>query len=142
MSMRNNIPMEQPIPTELTFIGSPPWVMLHSSHGKGNPTVTSKMFDPMEDETAISPCPCLATRTDVMRSGTEVPAARIVKPITASEMPTTFPKMVAHHTIKYENPAIHKMLPKNVIIKNFFFSGFSISGRVSQSGNTRGKETT
>merc|ERR1719186_1567112 len=55
MSMRNNIPMEHPMPTELTFIGSPPWVMPHSSHGKGNPTVTSKMFDPIEDETAISP---------------------------------------------------------------------------------------
>jgi hypothetical protein len=46
------------------------------------PTVTSKIFDPTEDETAISPKPFRATMTLVMRSGIEVPAARKVKPMT------------------------------------------------------------
>merc|ERR1719319_1684872 len=98
-SMRNSIPMEHPIPADVTFMDSPPWLRLHKSQGKGNPTVTSKMLDPMDDDTAISPWPCLATRTDVMRSGTDVPAARTVRPITASEIPTTLPKMVAHQLL-------------------------------------------
>ena len=36
---------------------------------------------PIELETAISPRPFFATITDVMRSGTDVPAARKVNPI-------------------------------------------------------------
>ena len=40
------------------------------------PTVTSKMFDPTEDETAISPKPLRATITLVNRSGIDVPAAK------------------------------------------------------------------
>ena len=47
-----------------------------------HPTQTSKMLLPTDDETAISPKPFLATMTLVMRSGTEVPAARIVRPTT------------------------------------------------------------
>ena len=74
-------------------------------HGKGRPTVTSKILLPefriilwfskmmgeylglwipdlpIELETAISPRPFFATITDVMRSGTDVPAARKVNPI-------------------------------------------------------------
>ena len=46
------------------------------------PTVTSKMLEPTEEETAMSPKPFLATMTLVMRSGMEVPAARKVRPIT------------------------------------------------------------
>ena len=46
------------------------------------PTVTSKMFDPTEDETAISPKPLRATITLVNRSGIDVPAAKKVRPIT------------------------------------------------------------
>ena len=49
---------------------------------KTYPTVTSKILEPTEDDTAMSPFPCLATRTLVIRSGTEVPAARNVRPIT------------------------------------------------------------
>ena len=40
------------------------------------------MFDPTEEETAMSPKPFLATMTLVMRAGMEVPAARKVRPIT------------------------------------------------------------
>ena len=58
------------------------------------------MFEPTEDETAMSPFPCLATRTLVIKSGTEVPAARKVRPITTSGMPIVPPVLVAHQTIK------------------------------------------
>ena len=47
-----------------------------------HPTVTSKMLDPTDDDTAMSPNPFLATMTLVIRSGMEVPAARKVRPIT------------------------------------------------------------
>lgn len=40
------------------------------------------MLLPIEEETAISPNPFLATMTEVIKSGTDVPAARIVKPMT------------------------------------------------------------
>ena len=49
---------------------------------KTHPTVTSNMLLPTEEETAMSPKPFLATMTEVMRSGMEVPAARKVSPIT------------------------------------------------------------
>ena len=47
-----------------------------------HPTVTSKIFDPTEEDTAMSPLPCWATSTLVIKSGTEVPAAKNVRPIT------------------------------------------------------------
>ena len=46
------------------------------------PTVTSNMFEPTEDETAISPNPFRATITLVNKSGIDVPAAKKVKPMT------------------------------------------------------------
>ena len=50
------------------------------------PTVTSKMLDPTEEETAMSPKPLRATITLVMRSGIDVPAAKKVRPITCNQM--------------------------------------------------------
>ena len=49
------------------------------------PTVTSNMFEPTEDETAISPNPFRATITLVNKSGIDVPAAKKVKPMTWNE---------------------------------------------------------
>ena len=43
------------------------------------------MFDPTDEETAMSPLPCFATKTLVIRSGTEVPAAKKVRPITCKK---------------------------------------------------------
>jgi hypothetical protein len=40
------------------------------------------MLEPTEEETAMSPLPCFATNTLVIKSGTDVPAAMNVKPIT------------------------------------------------------------
>ena len=101
MSMRKRRVIEQPTPEELTDTG---WdsIRVQRSHGTGklereiytfwqkikkaeycaHPTVTSKMFDPTDEETAMSPLPCFATKTLVIRSGTEVPAAKNVSPIT------------------------------------------------------------
>ena len=45
----------------------------------------SKMFDPTEEETAISPSPLRATMTDVIKSGIDVPAAKKVSPITLNK---------------------------------------------------------
>ena len=51
----------------------------------------SKMLLPTELETAMSPKPFRATITLVMRSGMEVPAARMVSPMISSEMPMVSP---------------------------------------------------
>lgn len=40
------------------------------------------MFDPTDEDTAISPSPFRATITDVIKSGIDVPAAKNVRPIT------------------------------------------------------------
>lgn len=55
------------------------------------PTVMSKMLEPTELETAMSPSPLRATITLVMRSGMEVPAANIVRPIISSVIPMVCP---------------------------------------------------
>jgi hypothetical protein len=60
------------------------------------------MLEPIEDETAMSPLPWRATITEVSKSGTDVPAARNVSPITASGIPKAQPTSVAHQTIRYE----------------------------------------
>lgn len=56
-----------------------------------HPTVMSKMLLPTELDTAMSPRPFRATITLVIRSGMDVPAARMVKPMISSEMPIVSP---------------------------------------------------
>lgn len=91
--------IEQPSPSLLTTIGC--WkTHVYKNHGKGNPTVTSKILLPTDEETAMSPKPFLATITLVIRSGIEVPAAKNVNPITSGGSPTVSPTTVAHHTIR------------------------------------------
>lgn len=51
----------------------------------------SKMLLPTELDTAMSPMPLRATITLVMRSGMDVPAAKIVRPMISSEMPMVSP---------------------------------------------------
>lgn len=58
------------------------------------------MFEPIEEDTAISPKPCLATITDVNKSGIDVPAARKVKPMIVMGIPSVSPTNVAHQTMK------------------------------------------
>lgn len=47
--------------------------------------MTSKIFEPTEEETAMSPNPLRATIILVNKSGMEVPAAKNVRPITCKE---------------------------------------------------------
>lgn len=61
------------------------------NHGKANPSKMSNTLLPMELDTAMSPSPCLATMTEAMVSGTEVPAARTVMPIMLSGMFNMYP---------------------------------------------------
>lgn len=68
------------IPLADTSIGSP-FASVYNSQGTGSPTQTSNMFEPTEDETAMSPSPLRATMTLVIKSGIDVPAARNVSPM-------------------------------------------------------------
>lgn len=65
-------------------------IVTHEGNG-AYPTVMSKMLLPTELDTAMSPMPLRATITLVMRSGMDVPAAKIVRPIISSEMPIVSP---------------------------------------------------
>lgn len=60
-------------------------------HTVSHPTVMSKMLLPTELDTAMSPMPLRATITLVMRSGMDVPAAKMVRPMISSEMPMVSP---------------------------------------------------
>jgi len=99
MSMPKRIAMLQTIPSDDTGTGSPN-TRQYKNQGKGSPTVTSKILDPTEEETAMSPKPFRATMTLVIKSGIDVPAAKNVRPITSGGIVKASPVMVAHQTIK------------------------------------------
>ena len=61
----------------------------------------SNVFDPMLFETAMEPFPCLETMRLEMTSGTEVPTARKVSPITESGTPMVNPITVIIHVSTY-----------------------------------------
>jgi hypothetical protein len=84
------------------------------SQGIGRPTQMSKMLEPTELDTAMSPSPFLATITEVIRSGILVPAANIVRPITSLGMWKVIPIVFATQTMTYEKAAIQKIEPINV----------------------------
>lgn len=117
-SMMKRSTMAQNRPLLLTATGCKLFTNVYKSHGNGNlkrdrkrqvsivkllliimqpacpvsyPTVMSKMLEPTELDTAMSPRPFRATMTLVMRSGMEVPAARIVSPMISSVMPMVSP---------------------------------------------------
>ena len=54
------------------------------NHGRPRPIKISNILDPMPLLTAIPPLPCLATITDDIISGTDVPTASTVSAITTS----------------------------------------------------------
>ena len=60
---------------------------VYKNHGMGRPMRTSKMLDPIEEETAMSPWPRRATATDERQSGIDVPAASTKMPIIESGTP-------------------------------------------------------
>jgi len=113
-------------------------VAVAKNHGNGNPTKISKILLPIDDDTAISPLPALATITEVNRSGTEVPAANTVRPITPSGIPAIFPITVAHQTMQNEYTANQKMDIAKAIGQYGFHFGFRISGTVKYRENIIG----
>ena len=112
-SIRSSNPIEQYNPVEETDL-STPLNKTNNNHGRGSPIVTSKMFEPIELEIAMSPKPFLATITDVIKSGTLVPAARSVRPIMVESIFQVSPNRVTHQTINQENTAIQRILIMNV----------------------------
>ena len=84
--------------------------MIH--HGMGRPTKISKMLLPIEDETAISPDPRLATMTLESKSGTDVPAARTVNPMITDGIPMVLPMISAQVTMRKEKNPIQAMAKK------------------------------
>merc|ERR1719261_470902 len=70
------------------------------SQGSGSPRPMSKMLLPMDEDTAMSPSPWRVTITELIMSGTDVPMARMVSPMTDCGMPMLSPKMMAIHTMK------------------------------------------
>jgi len=83
----------------------------NTNHGRGRPTRTSKMLDPILEETAISPLPCLATTTEDRRYGMEVPAARTVTPATSTGMPRENAETLTQSTIQIEDTVIQPIAP-------------------------------
>mmetsp|Transcript_15101 Transcript_15101/g.14502 ORF Transcript_15101/g.14502 Transcript_15101/m.14502 type:complete len:149 (-) Transcript_15101:1016-1462(-) len=83
------------------------YVRLNRIHGSANPTVISKTFDPIEEDTALSPRPFLATMTAASISGTEVPAAKNVRPIITDGIPSVAPIISTQLTMKYDKNPIH-----------------------------------
>jgi hypothetical protein len=67
------------------------------------------MLLPIELETAMSPSPIRATITLDNKSGTDVPAAKNVRPIITEGIPIVFPRVSAQFTMKNENIPIHTM---------------------------------
>merc|ERR1712238_517441 len=92
-------------------------------HGTGRPNKMSKIFDPIEDDTAMSPSPMRATAIEETASGMEVPAARMVKPRTIAALGSprkmTSPRISTHHTSTKENIAIQHNESKNVTMNHF-----------------------
>lgn len=89
--------------------GTGPYTKWWRIHGSGRPTVTSKMLLPIELDTAISPWPSRATITLEIKSGTDVPAAKKVTPITSWDNPNKSPMHVMNQTMKKEYTAIQTM---------------------------------
>mmetsp|Transcript_23454 Transcript_23454/g.42100 ORF Transcript_23454/g.42100 Transcript_23454/m.42100 type:complete len:138 (+) Transcript_23454:395-808(+) len=83
------------------------------NQGSGNPTRISKMLLPMELDTAMSPSPILATITLESKSGTDVPAARTVYPITTEGIPMVFPRISTQLTMAREKSPIHTIESAN-----------------------------
>mmetsp|Transcript_39495 Transcript_39495/g.103590 ORF Transcript_39495/g.103590 Transcript_39495/m.103590 type:complete len:235 (-) Transcript_39495:565-1269(-) len=98
----------------------------------------SKILEPIDDDTAMSPWPRLATAIDESASGIDVPAARRVRPITASPLPepsdglsVILPNSVTIQTMKKASNAIHAMHAKKVPSHIFSNMGRRQSGIVS-----------
>merc|ERR1719502_196574 len=75
----------------------------------------SKMLLPTELDTAMSPCPFLATARLESASGMLVPPASSVRPIIVSGMLAVWPRTVHIQTMTYERAPIIEMHMKKVM---------------------------
>ena len=89
-NVKNSIIIDIKNPSAITTTGIP-YMILKSNQGNARPTVISNTLLPIEDETAWSPSPRLATITAANISGTEVPAAKKVNPIITLGIPNVAP---------------------------------------------------
>mmetsp|Transcript_85419 Transcript_85419/g.242245 ORF Transcript_85419/g.242245 Transcript_85419/m.242245 type:complete len:469 (-) Transcript_85419:832-2238(-) len=118
MSMMIRTMIEKPMLDASTFTGAL-WahIMLYMSHGSGSPTVTSKMLEPIELLTAMSPSPFLATIQLDSRSGMEVPAASTVTADTSGGIPMVKLMTTIHSYKQFANAAIHTSEMRNSMIE-------------------------
>lgn len=108
------------------------------SQGRPSPRKMSKTLEPIELDTAMSPYPLRATRTEAIVSGTEVPAARNVMPMTVSGMPKVKPVMQIIHTIIYEKMVIQTIDMRKVSRNHFWY--LLQFGIVKKKRKSRGQE--
>ena len=83
-------------------------------HGKPKPSKISNTFDPTALAMAMSASPARATIMEPKASGTEVPMASNVMPMTIGSMPKMQPIHVAAWTMAVQRPPIHAMDMMNV----------------------------
>lgn len=96
---------------------------------------------PIELDTAIVPSPCLATINEDTTSGTDVPAAINVSPMTESGILQVCPMMVIIQLTTYESVPIHTMHMANVSGYHFFHASFLQSGIVNVKRRRHGQQT-
>jgi len=85
-TMPTSTKIEMSNESDTTSIALPPLIMDQMNQGSGSPSVTSNIFEPIDEDTAELADPFFTFTIDVSMSGTLVPAARMVKPITVSGM--------------------------------------------------------
>mmetsp|Transcript_43931 Transcript_43931/g.93496 ORF Transcript_43931/g.93496 Transcript_43931/m.93496 type:complete len:220 (-) Transcript_43931:994-1653(-) len=89
--------------------GAPLAMIEAMSHGQPRPSRMLKTFEPSTLHTAMLPCPLRATRMEESASGTEVPAARMVRPMRNSGIWRMQPARAAKSTMRKERRPIHMM---------------------------------
>mmetsp|Transcript_35577 Transcript_35577/g.69803 ORF Transcript_35577/g.69803 Transcript_35577/m.69803 type:complete len:323 (-) Transcript_35577:1187-2155(-) len=110
------------------------------NQGNPKPMRMSKMLEPMELLTAMSPWPFFrATLTEAIVSGMEVPAANKVRPITGDGILKVSPNTVAHQTMQKDIAAIHTIDIKNVMKYHFLNLSLRTSGMLSHIRTASGK---
>gem|GEM_PF-6377459 len=77
------------MPSQSVDIGTDQCIAAYTNQGSQRQTHISKILLPNALVTAISQRPCLATITELNKSGTDVPAAKIVNQIIISGIPNS-----------------------------------------------------
>mmetsp|Transcript_43932 Transcript_43932/g.93500 ORF Transcript_43932/g.93500 Transcript_43932/m.93500 type:complete len:261 (-) Transcript_43932:818-1600(-) len=120
--------------------GAPLAMIEAMSHGQPRPSRMLKTFEPSTLHTAMLPCPLRATRMEESASGTEVPAARMVRPMRNSGIWRMQPARAAKSTMRKERRPIHMM--DMVKVMKYHVSHFSLrqSGMVNSMQVASGQE--